>query len=668
MKGMKKVLAGILGAAMIMSSMVTTAFAAATQAPASGATTVQTTPDTIDTSKKGSLTIYKYEHDGSVTQAAATGKSDGVTIPDGATPLAGVEFSIWKIDDLDKYYKAEGIALPTVEDVKTKNMATGDALHKSTTDENGKVYFGDLDLGIYYVKETAKPSQVTSNDVEFVVGIPMTTVDGADWLYDVVVYPKNTTSYAAVKLKKVDASTNSVIEGVKFTLQKQEGTVWNYVAKNGNDWVYNSEAASEFATDANGEINMEGLAAGTYRFIETFAPDGYISDGTKKYAFTLAKNAEGTATITPISESDLTADGVNGGTITIKNEKPDVKKVIDDGTTDGTNKGDYSVNDTIKYKVTVDIPATVASLKTFKLSDTLVNQTYTANTLKIYTDEACTSEFSANYIVVPAAGDKGWEITFNQNAKAALAALADKKIYVTYDAVLLNSAVITDAGNKNTVTLTYSNAVNPTSEPDNPNDGKDPEEDTITDETIVYTFDIDVLKVDGTTRDKAPLKDVEFDLYKKVDKDGDANLPAGMPVGQYKKVNTNSLKTDADGKINVHGLKNGTYYLVETKTNEGYNLLKAPVEVNLNVTYTVTSEKKTVKSTDGATTTKTTVTTATYQGENVTSGSYNITIENNKGFDLPSTGGMGTFLFTIVGVVLMAGAALMFIASKRKNA
>lgn len=130
--------------------------------------------------------------------------------------------------------------------------------------------------------------------------------------------------------------------------------------------------------------------------------------------------------------------------------------------------------------------------------------------------------------------------------------------------------------------------------------------------------------------------------------------------------------TTENGTVEKSGLANGTYYLVETKTVEGYNLLKAPVEVTLNIVYKTTTKKEYVTDENGVKTlvkneiekTETTFT----ENEANSTGTHTETIINKKGFELPITGGMGTVLFSIAGFALMAGAAFVLLRGRRKDA
>ena len=181
---------------------------------------------------------------------------------------------------------------------------------------------------------------------------------------------------------------------------------------------------------------------------------------------------------------------------------------------------------------------------------------------------------------------------------------------------------------------------------------------------------MNVLKVDGKT--SAGLEGVKFDLYSYT---GEKTNPteADLKGADGKRI-AQDLKTDANGKIQYKGLKNGTYYLVETKTvktedGKQYNLLKEPVKVEITVEYTTKTETTITKDENGNVTNKTTVSTDTFTGGDTGSaGTFTVTVKNYTGFDLPTTGGMGTVLFSIAGFALMAGAAFVLLKGRRKDA
>ena len=139
---------------------------------------------------------------------------------------------------------------------------------------------------------------------------------------------------------------------------------------------------------------------------------------------------------------------------------------------------------------------------------------------------------------------------------------------------------------------------------------------------------------------------------------------------KWLKINTKSLKTNENGEVSQSGLANGIYYLVETKTNEGYNLLKAPVEVKLNIEYETTTKNEYYKDENGVKTLVKHEVTKTEFKENTSpsNGTHTETIINKKGFTLPTTGGMGTVIFSVLGIALVLAGLLVISASRKKAA
>ena len=258
----------------------------------------------------------------------------------------------------------------------------------------------------------------------------------------------------------------------------------------------------------------------------------------------------------------------------------------------------------------------------------------------------------------------GFKITFKP---AKMGLYAGQKIIINYSATLLNTADQTGAGNRNDVSLVYSNKIGVDSE-GNPTEGEKKE---IHDGTFVYTFKVKVHKIADDT--KVGLKDVEFDLYKKDENGtvtGDAAKALGLdPNEKWTKVNKEPLKTDANGNVEQGGLANGEYYLVETKTAAGYNLLKAPVKVTLSIqaktewndTYIYDENGNMLKHTvDKKNTTFS-------GGDEGGKTEYTVTVVNRKGFDLPTTGGFGTLLFSGIGVLLVVAGVGVLLSLKKKN-
>ena len=408
-------------------------------------------------------------------------------------------------------------------------------------------------------------------------------------------------------------------------------------------------------------------------------------DGTKEYQFEIANDGSVTW------QGDAGAcENVPGkaAIVTITNEKPDTEKfVMDRKSKDWEADADYRVGAEVPYLIRVDVPSNVEKLKTFKLTDTMKNLTYKDGSFKIYKEKkpayTVTDEISLGITPAFSTDKKTWTIDFNTvdtttgTITSAVKEYKGKSIYIYFEATLDNTAAMTEAGNPNNITLDYSNAIYPTGDPSNPNNGKDPKVDYIKDAVNVFTFGIDVLKLDGeATTPNTPLEGVTFDLYRV--NDGKAPATGEKVTETWLKTAGNAVKigsktTGTDGKLSFEGLDNATYYLVETQTKAGYNLLKEPYEAVLNLTATFTKEttkKITTDSVNETVTTETTTTTiyGTGAGVGTTNGKFVVTVKNYKGFTLPTTGGIGTFVFTFAGIAMMAAAVILLITSKKKKA
>ena len=685
MKKFKKMLAGLLGAAMVLTSFGTPAWADSATRP---------NLPTIDTNQKGTLTINKYEG------------TDENTSND--KPLAGVEFTIWKVADIKqdtssssnvgfKFVPVSTLTSLTEDDFKSdktkadeytsdiyskvlkklnaskevENGTLAKGIKKSTViDETGKASakFTDLDLGLYLVQETKAPSQIVNKTANFLVSVPMTNENGTAWNYDVVAEPKNAAVYAGINLIKkgttikADGTPETVnLAGVTFVLQSRP---------TGSDDSVTWTNVDSYTTDSDGNINVKGLAPNDYRFIETGLGenDGYILNG-KSYEFTVQKDGK-----IKVGSAEATGTAV----ITADNEKPDLKKEVKK---DGTyaNAADASIGDMVEWKVSASVPSNVDQLKKYSITDTMssaltwveaeaaLNITYKSNGTAVNDINPAFAETTDYTLIKPADKEDGksWTITFTDAGKKKLKDNNISSIEVTFKTKLNENANIGSAGNLNDAQLDYSNAIYPLVDPTNPNDGKKPGEDHINDQAKVYSFAIDMTKVDGNNT-ATKLEGVHFDLYKY---SGTVTEPTESDLkGSGKKINTTDLVTDINGKITVKGLENGNYYLVETKAAAGgYNLLKAPVKVVIAQEYSVEKKTTVTKDAEGNVTSTTTVVNKTFTGgDENNAGTYSVTIENRKGFTLPKTGDIGTAMFLIIGIGGMLAAVYIMLRGRKR--
>lgn len=675
MKKFKKMLAGLLGAAMVLTSFGTPTWADTSD--------LKKTPATFDDSYDGqaSLTIHKYEYNDD-SKGDPTGEND--TPPEGATPLKGAEFTVYKVEDaayLSSYYTEDEKKRPTVDDYLTNDTSDTNkkvinskkvlkTIGPEKTNADGIAKFENLNFGLYVVMETKHPDSVTVPEDPFLVSIPMTTVDGSNWLYDVNVFPKNKTSYGNIELLKV-GKNGTPLSGVAFKLEKYVNSTWSDVTT--LEEYTDKNIKFNLKTDEDGKISVSGLTNGTYRFVESNRGNdnvGYIMNGKAEYKF---KIENGVAI-------GIDSTTIEGGKIKVINEKPDLTKEVKDRTTGGwKHDSDYNVGDFVPYKITINVPSNITELKKFTVTDTPVNlediiknqeDGTSAVTLtcdgKTVSGEAYTIEGGTRDNV------HGFVINF---IPTKMREYAGKDIIVNYKAKLLADAETTTKGNPNTATLEYSNKILP----DTDSDVDNPSTDKIEDKTVVYTFNLQIHK---TSSDNKDLLGVTFDLYKEVEttvdgkptvdgaRKGSEFANTGLAPEKYWINVEKNLTTVEGGLINYSGLSNGNYCLVETHTQKGYNLLKAPISVKLNIKYTTKFKQETKTEGGVATIVKNEIKTQTYDKNDSTgvfeNGTVTETVINRKGFELPRTGDIGTAMFLIIGIGGMLAAVYIMLRGRKR--
>ena len=531
-----------------------------------------------------------------------------------------------------------------------------------------------LDFGLYLVVETSAPDKVTSPVAPFLVSVPMTRIADTtttnkltDWIYDVHVYPKNSTAYGQVTIEKkgyTGGGSEVALAGVKFKLQEQNGAKWTDITandSNGNPY--------DLTTDPSGKITIAGLSQGNYRIFEDAysgdsANKGYILDA-EYHNFTVQNDGQ-----IKVGENTATPNA----TIQVANHRPDMKKEVKKGDS-WAQDAQYGVGDTVPYKITIEVPKNIDKLSTFTVTDTPTGLKDNVGSIKI--EDSTTALMSGTDYTVAAEGTDGFKIDFILTSNT-VKACAGRTVTITYDAVVKDTAAVGGNGNSNNAKLEYTNKINSDNTPGTTTN-------TIEDSAVMYSFGIKVVKTAGDTNNALP--GVVFDLYREA-KTGETPIVNAETVKKAGLDSTKSwilvksgLTTDASGIIDTsdsnnatnytHGLANGDYYLVETKTVKGYNLLTKPVEVKLNVTATTTWQKTNVYDASGNLVKHGTVTSTTFTNANGDATKPELAVAkviNRKGFTLPVTGGFGTLLFSGIGVLLvLAGVGVLFSLKKKSN-
>ena len=602
MKKIHRVLAMLMAAIMAL-SLITTAFA----------------EPTIDPAKNASLSIYKYDittanSDGAwdAESYVSTGLHDDAVIDKlSKYAIQGVEFTYIRVADVimnnevvdgqrqvgvlygfdgaDAVLSAIGVtAADAHKSENGKNYYTSDLLNNklsaalsanattvknaletavksgvamTETDTTGHTSASNMVQGLYLVVETRVPENVTSTCNPFFVALPMTTIDGAAWNYDVTVYPKNQTGNP--------------------DLEKTVREAKNSTGKNNGSLTDITDGYAHTATASVGDTV-------DYQIISTLPTITSKASALREYTY---------------------VDTLSKG---IRYNKNDVviEFFKDAGCTGKIATWDESSG---KFAVAYD---DAANTMTIRMTDTGLSEINEAAT--VYIDSV----------------KRGY---------------SDCTMRITYAATLTADAKLGDTDNPNEVVLTWKRT-------------NSTYFDTLKDCCHVYTYGIDVLK--QFSDNGGNLRNVKFRLHNDTD---DVFVIAEQKDGVYyakgfaaKESDATTFIPNAQGHIVVKGLEDDTYSLTEIATDKGYVLLKDAVKIIIKANENGQCEKCGAKLLTAS---------ATVNGKDVTMADGNaivpLTVVNNPGFDLPKTGGYGTWMFTVGGVALLGAAAFIVVKSRK---
>ena len=608
MKKIHRVLAMLMAAIMAL-SLITTAFA----------------EPTIDPAKNASLSIYKYDittanSDGAwdAESYVSTGLHDDTVIDKlSKYAIQGVEFTYLRIADITMNNEAvEGqrqvgvlygfdssgrsttvlsaIGLTAADAHKTAggiNYFTSDMLNNklaaaltanattvknalevavknggvamTETDATGHTSASNMEQGLYLVVETRVPENVTSTCNPFFVSLPMTTIDGAAWNYDVTVYPKNQTGNPTLD-KTVRESKNSTGKNTGSLTDIKDGYAHTATASVGDTVDY--QIISTLPT-----ITSKSSALSEYTYVDT------LSRGIR------------------YNKNDVV-----------------IEFFKDAGCTDKITTWDENSG---KFTVAYDDAQNIMTIKMTEIGLSEINEA-----TAVYTDSI----------------KRGY---------------SDCTMRITYAATLTADAELGDTDNPNEVELTWRRTNNTYF-------------DTLKDCCHVYTYGIDVLK--QFSDNGGNVRNVKFRLHNDTD---DCYIIAEQKDGIYyakgfaaKKADATTFVPNSSGHVVVKGLEDDTYSLTETATDKGYVLLKEAVKIVIKTSENGQCEKCGSKLLTAS---------AIVNGKDVTMTEGNaivpLTVVNNPGFDLPKTGGYGTWMFTVGGVTLLGAAAFIVVKSRKRN-
>ena len=405
-----------------------------------------------------------------------------------------------------------------------------------------------------------------------------------------------------------------------------------YLSNNKSDTeakAFAEEVAKHVKTTATAEksvpegkqetLTISGLAAGYYVVLNSGVSNG---QEVSKYILQVVGNTS-----------------LDNKASTVSSEK----KVKDTNDTTGETTGwqdsaDYDIGDEVPFQLTGTVTSKYNEYKAYKFAfhdKESEGLTFNEDSVKVYVDG---NEITSGYeVTAPAEDGDTFDVTF-ADLKEIDSVKASSKITVEYKSKLNEKAAIGSDGNPNTMHLEYSN------NPNNDQTGTTPK-DTV----IVFTYKTVINKVD---ENGAALKGAEFTLEKKIKgENGSEDTWKAVKV----------VKTNEGTTFTFSGLDDGKYRLTETKTPSGYNTID-DITFTITADHDVLSDSPALNGLNGNN-----VTGEIKFTEDKTKGSLTANVVNKKGSLLPSTGGIGTTIFYVIGGILMVGAGVILVSRRRRS-
>lgn len=425
---------------------------------------------------------------------------------------------------------------------------------------------------------------------------------------------------------------NNAIEGQTYTIYKildlesYDGNNYSYKAESGWDAFITGAGKSYLKTNENGYVEFVGTKADMPAFAKSalkFAKDNGLAKVASKTV-----DATNTVTFGTLSLGYYLIDSSTGAlcsldttsptaTVQEKNSVPTVDKTILESN-NTTKKNSANIGDKVLFKTTIDVEK---GAENYVLHDKMdAGLTFDSSIHSVQANQPSSVLGTDCILQTKNLGDDcTFHLVFTQEY---LNNLTDShEIDVVYGATVNENAKINQA-NTNQTWLTYG---------DNNKSNVD--------ETQTFSFGIPVFKYTGLT--KTGLADAQFKLYNdKACKDEVKLTKADDHTYRVDSKGNATMVSPIDGKFNVNGLKAGTYYLKEIAAPKGYNKLADPITVTIDNDGKITADDKTTTE---------------------------VGVENKSGTLLPSTGGMGTTLIYLAGIVLVVLSGYVLISKRRAS-
>ena len=449
-------------------------------------------------------------------------------------------------------------------------------------------------------------------------------------------------TYAIYKL--FDATVSADGKSIAYTGEIPE-SLKTYFAADANGYISATHAAKDGANMSEGLRTALKAWTATARATSAAESDGSALNFKElAYGYYVVTTTQGEQVISV----DSTMPNVN---IVDKNSSTpkDLRKTAD--------VDDVSIGDTVTYTVR------------FKTSN-YYGAGAEAKEIVSYTIVDTLPDFLSDVTVTSIIVDNDGDDTTTNDQDPVTAQFADKKINIkwydnnqflynngatvtiTYTAKVTDKATIDGAGNTNKVTVTWTTK-----------DGNQPDPGKLENEETIFTYAIALKKVNNKGK-ALPGAVFEFPFY--VQSTADANgayIYAGTTAGDGL---TNQITTPDSGVIIVKGVKTGSYEIKEVTAPAGYNKLTDPVTVNAVKTGSTTTHTIVYLDENGDPVDKTSQVTEV-KVDIDTIAATAVVVVNKAGTELPSTGGMGTTVFYVLGFALVMGAVVLLVTKKRMS-